>query len=61
MTDTTMQTALNIISSKTVSDWRKRYWVQRVKDEIAGYRLVKLETQASLLEKQLNATISNRV
>ena len=59
--DSTIQTALKIISNKSISDWRRRYWIQRVKDEIAGYRLVKLETQASWLEKQLNAVISNKV
>ena len=59
--DTTTRAALQIISNPSISDWRKRYWIQRVKDEIAGYRLVKLETQASWLEKQLNAVISNKV
>lgn len=59
--DITMQTALKIISDKTISDWRRRYWVQRVKDEVAGYRLVKLDCRATLLEKQLNSIISNKI
>lgn len=59
--DTTVQTALKIISNKTISDWRRHYWVQRVRDEIDGYRVVKLESQATLLEKQLNVAISKTV
>ena len=57
--DTTMPTALKIISDKTVSDWRKRYWIQRVTDEISGFRLVKLDSQANLLEKQLNVAVTS--
>jgi len=58
--DTTVEVALKIIQSPQVSDWRKKYWIQKVKEEIDGYKAVNLYNTATLLEKQLNAVASSK-
>jgi hypothetical protein len=55
--DTTIEVALKIISNPSIADWRKKYWINMVEDEISGLRAVGLGHQADLLEKQLTATI----
>lgn len=58
--DTTIETAIKIISNPSISAWRKVYWTKLVKDEINGFRVAKLYSQADALEKQLNVAISKR-
>jgi hypothetical protein len=59
--ETTIESALKIISNPSVSEWRKSYWIKVVRNEIAGYKAVNLYNQASLLEKRLNAVTSSAV
>jgi hypothetical protein len=59
--DTTIETALSIVSNPSISAWRKAYWTKKVRDEIAGYRIAKLYFQADALEKQLNVALLKRV
>jgi hypothetical protein len=55
--DVTIDTALKIISNPSVSAWRKVYWTKLVKDEVSGYRVAKLYSQAEMLEKRLNSVL----
>jgi hypothetical protein len=59
--ETTIETALKIISNPSVAEWRKKYWVKVVRDEIAGYKAISLYNQATLLEKRLNAITSSTI
>jgi hypothetical protein len=57
--DTTIEVAMKIISNPSISVWRKAYWTNKVKEEIEGYRVIGLEKQAILLEKQLNIAVAS--
>ena len=61
MTDTTMQNALKIISNPEIMPWRKAYWINFIKDEIAGLFTAGLESSARDLKNQLNAVTSSKV
>jgi hypothetical protein len=55
--DVTTETALRIISKLPENNWHRRYWIGRVQEEIEGYKKVKLNKQAQLLEIRLNVLI----
>ena len=57
--DTTMNSALMIISNPNITKPRKDYWINRVKDEIAAFFCAGLMTSARELENELNAVISS--
>jgi hypothetical protein len=57
--DTTIQTALNIISKLPDGSWRKIYWINFVENEVYALRSVKLGKKADLLENSLHVAIAS--
>jgi hypothetical protein len=59
--DTTVQTALKIISTLSDENWRKKYWIGRVTQEIFDYRSTGIALciqEADTMEKELNIAIA---
>lgn len=58
--DTTIKTALSIVANKTVSDWRKAYWITVITDEISALKTGAFYAKAKQLELDLNSALGRK-
>jgi len=58
--DTTIKSALKIISTPTILDWRKAYWISVVTDEISALKVGGLFGRAKQLELDLNFALGRK-